>query len=303
MSVEAISWALNEAPVDNPTSKLVLIALANHARPDGSSAFPSVQRMMRYTCLSERSVRQHLGLLEEAGIIERCDQRIVAAYIDRADRRPTGYNLCINSGSGVHDMQVVSERGASHAANGVQDVPERGAGRAPKPLNNRTSKPSTSDVESKQAAADLAKEFVDSLMSTAPRGSRPPKVTAAWVNTFDRMLRLDKRTPDQIRQIMRLAHHHTFWKKNILSPDSLRRHFERLLREQADPANIDVDALYNIIHRAIRDHGHIHRPEFDDPDVEAIVRNIGWKNLCMMDEHSAKRVVSAEARRFATAAS
>ena len=48
MSVEAISWALNLAPVPrdrggkpNPACKAVLIGLANHAGPDGKEAFPS----------------------------------------------------------------------------------------------------------------------------------------------------------------------------------------------------------------------------------------------------------------------
>jgi hypothetical protein len=49
MSVEAMSWALNLAPVPadrsgQPSSacKFVLVGLANHAGPDGTGAFPSV---------------------------------------------------------------------------------------------------------------------------------------------------------------------------------------------------------------------------------------------------------------------
>src|SRR5690348_3117788 len=64
VSVEAISWALNFAlvPADRggqPSSacKFVLVGLANHARPDGTGAFPSVATLMRYTGLSERTVR------------------------------------------------------------------------------------------------------------------------------------------------------------------------------------------------------------------------------------------------------
>ena len=47
MSLEAISWALNLAPVPadhgQPSSacKFVLVGLANHAGPDGAGAFPS----------------------------------------------------------------------------------------------------------------------------------------------------------------------------------------------------------------------------------------------------------------------
>ncbi len=100
MSVEAISWALNLAPVPadrggQPSSacKFVLVGLANHAGPDSTGAFPSVTTLVRYTGLSERTVRTCLDRLEVAGIVSPCDPGIVAARIKRADRRPQGWNL------------------------------------------------------------------------------------------------------------------------------------------------------------------------------------------------------------------
>jgi pyocin large subunit-like protein len=100
MSVEAISWALNLAPVPadrrgQPSSacKFVLVGLANHAGPDGSGAFPSVATLVRHTGLSERTVRTCLDRLEAGGIIRPCDPDLVAARIKRADRRPQGWDL------------------------------------------------------------------------------------------------------------------------------------------------------------------------------------------------------------------
>jgi hypothetical protein len=100
VSVEAISWALNLAPVPagrggQPSSacKFVLVGLANHAGPDGTGAFPSVATLVRYTGLSERTVRICLDRLEAGGIIQACDPDIIAARIKRADRRPKGWDL------------------------------------------------------------------------------------------------------------------------------------------------------------------------------------------------------------------
>ena len=100
VSVEAISWALNLAPVPadrrgQPSSacKFVLVGLANHAGPDGSGAFPSVATLVRYTGLSERTVRTCLDRLEAGGIIRPCDPDLVAARIKRAGRRPQGWDL------------------------------------------------------------------------------------------------------------------------------------------------------------------------------------------------------------------
>jgi hypothetical protein len=73
VSVEAISWALNLAsvPADHggqPSSacKFVLVGLANQAGPDGSCALPAVRTLMRYTGLSEGTVRACRGRLEAA---------------------------------------------------------------------------------------------------------------------------------------------------------------------------------------------------------------------------------------------
>jgi hypothetical protein len=103
VSVEAISWALNLAPVPadrggQPSSacKFVLVGLANHAGPDGTGAFPSVATLVRYTGLSERNVRRCLDRLEAAAIISPCDPQIVAARIKRADRRPQGWDLSLS---------------------------------------------------------------------------------------------------------------------------------------------------------------------------------------------------------------
>jgi hypothetical protein len=103
VSVEAISWALNLAPVPadrsgQPSSacKFVLVGLANHAGPDGSCAFPAVRTLMRYTGLSERTVRACLGQLEAANLIRPCDPAVVAERIKRADRRPKGWDLDVS---------------------------------------------------------------------------------------------------------------------------------------------------------------------------------------------------------------
>jgi hypothetical protein len=100
VSIEAISWALNMArsPPIAAASRLACAsscspAWPNHAGPDGTGAFPSVATLIRYTGLSERTVRTCLDQLEAAGIVSPCDPGIVAARIKRADRRPQGWNL------------------------------------------------------------------------------------------------------------------------------------------------------------------------------------------------------------------
>jgi hypothetical protein len=146
MSVEAISWALNRAPIPreqrNASSlAIVLIGLANHADPDGRNAFPSVATLARYTRLSERSVQYALRELAALGLIRRSDQAIVAAHIKRADRRPRGWDLVIHSSipTPAREVQAVhpaARNGVQVQRDGVQNTTSRGARSAPEPSFN-----------------------------------------------------------------------------------------------------------------------------------------------------------------------
>ena len=150
MSVEAISWALNLAPVPadrggQPSSacKFVLVGLANHAGPDGTGAFPSVATLVRYTGLSERTVRTCLDRLAAGGIISPCDPDIVAARIRRADRRPQGWDL--NLSLVRHDLDdaavAVLDRQLPGLGGRLAAAAQPGAEGRPTGCNRRTSLP------------------------------------------------------------------------------------------------------------------------------------------------------------------
>lgn len=140
MSIEAISWALNEAPIpqerrDASSLAIVLVGLANHADPNGRNAFPAVSTLARYTRLSERSVQYALRSLEELGLITPSDPDIVAAYVKRADRRPKGWDLVIHIE--VQTPHPAGRRGVQTRHDGVQTTTSRGAEPAPEPSLNR----------------------------------------------------------------------------------------------------------------------------------------------------------------------
>lgn len=91
VSVEAISRALNLALMprhrDGQLSSACkfLVGMANHAGPVGAGAFPSAATLVRYTVLSERTVRTCLDRLEADGVIAPC-----APQASRVPRRQTG---------------------------------------------------------------------------------------------------------------------------------------------------------------------------------------------------------------------
>lgn len=91
MSLKAIIWAIEDAPVEDPTATLVLIALADNANDDGTGCWPSVQTLTNRARCSRRTVQRHLRDLEAAGIIRQGNQALVAGY--PPNRRPTVYDL------------------------------------------------------------------------------------------------------------------------------------------------------------------------------------------------------------------
>lgn len=223
MSVEAYTWALNLAPVpmdkggarksEQPSSScaFVLVALANHADPDGTNAFPGVDTIMRYTRLSERTVRTCLDRLEEIGVITPCDPDVIAAKIKRADRRPNGYDLdYTRMREDLTDAQLNkigkdnpwlrpwieqhraqrgamvatrergatvagrSERGATITPIGVQPFPARGATVAPEPSLEPSNEPSFSSPSLRSERADVENPAFDLVMADASPAPAEP---------------------------------------------------------------------------------------------------------------------------------
>lgn len=130
MSIEAMSWALNDAPVSDASALLVLVGLANHAGRDGAGAYPSRETLAHYARCSVRTVSIKLRALEESGVIKRGDQELVAHF--RADRRPVVYDLDYGVkilhpvGSGYDAEKRPAPRNDVQEPNGVKPDVERG---------------------------------------------------------------------------------------------------------------------------------------------------------------------------------
>lgn len=73
MSIQAVAWAIDQK-TGSAAGKVVLICLANYADEDGQ-CWPSQKTIAEETELSERSVREWLQKLEDAGLLTRKSRR------------------------------------------------------------------------------------------------------------------------------------------------------------------------------------------------------------------------------------
>lgn len=58
-----------------------------------------------------------------------------------------------------------------------------------------------------------------------------------WSKTFDKILRIDKRPVEEVKEVIKWSQEDDFWFKNILSPDKLRKQYDRLLLQMKDRPN------------------------------------------------------------------
>ncbi|WP_063802645.1 helix-turn-helix domain-containing protein [Burkholderia cepacia] len=138
MSVQAMTWAIEQQDIRDATARHVLLCLANYADADGKAAFPSTSRLEADTGLSESTIRRKLDVLEELGLIQKGNQAIVAAYIDRGDRRPVCYDMVIKKRGvvvtpGDERGVTVTGTGCHGDGNGVSLTSERGVTVTPNP--------------------------------------------------------------------------------------------------------------------------------------------------------------------------
>lgn len=195
MSVEATSWALQQQAVTDPAARSVLFGLANHANHEGRHAFPSVDLLCRYTGLGRRTVIAKLKFLQEEGLIRKGNQKVAAAIIDRADRRPVVYDLALGKGIEAIDLgdeqtpDMLDPQGAGNApreesrdatdaprsGNGVQMTTPRGARAAPE-----------TSLTNPHSLSGAGKSIFEQAAQCTDDGEQPPTAGARqFVMTLD----------------------------------------------------------------------------------------------------------------------
>lgn len=72
----------------------------------------------------------------------------------------------------------------------------------------------------------LAKRLFDLIISRNPKFKKPD--LQQWAVHIDRAIRLDKRTSDELRNVIDWCQQNDFWQSNILSTAKLRKQFDQL---------------------------------------------------------------------------
>lgn len=93
MSVQAITWVLEDAPDLPPHLVGTLLGVANHCDRHGRGGYPGQATLAFYTRKTDRAVRKDLTQLLHIGLLRLGDQRLVQHIA--ADERPVVYDCAM----------------------------------------------------------------------------------------------------------------------------------------------------------------------------------------------------------------
>jgi hypothetical protein len=149
VSLRAILWALNDAPVQDPQDVLILVAMADHAHEDGTASWASKDTIAKKARCSESTVKRRVRALESAGVIRPGDQQLVAHL--RADRRPRVWDLALDAQSQTVTEPVDNSASTGGHTGGQADPPYATGGqiRPPRGVIAVTPEPSTKPTTEK----------------------------------------------------------------------------------------------------------------------------------------------------------
>ena len=233
----------------------VYALLARYADSDGSGAIPGRKRMAQRLGCSVDTIDRAVAELLACGAIER-EHRYVEgrqtsnAYVVRRIPPDEGGTSAAPEGSGTDAAGESGTDAAGESRTDAAPVPRASTTESHKTETSASdADASTALVPSTKVAAegwdtalDLCEYLADAIVHSGGPDTRRPRVTQSWVDAMEKLVRIDERTPEQVRAAIGWVHYAqpdsdgAWWQDKVLSPESLRRHYEKL-RRQAQRSN------------------------------------------------------------------
>lgn len=193
--------------VGNPLRKLVLIKLADNANDKGE-CWPSYQHIADQCEIGKSTVKKHIKQLEIMGLL-RIENR----------KGPKGnssnlYHLRVQGGS--LDNTGCGSPDSTRISNSFEPVIEPLV-----PASQKRSKFKFTDEDLR-----FAGEMFKRILVVTPSAKKPNLEN--WANTIRLMRESDNRDHTTMWAVFDWANRDSFWCSNILSPDKLRKQFDKL---------------------------------------------------------------------------
>lgn len=208
MSWEVLAWAMKKGRDYQlaPTTRHVMLSLANYADPEGHDIYPSLSRLELDTGLSERTIRRQIQHLMSCRLLDYGDQRVVERDPRiRPDQRPKVYRFILERAT--QDVPGPEKRPDTLSGRdygfGGKAVDSSGHGRtlSPERPDKRgdtvSNKPSNQELK---PAADFADEAADAVVDALPAVSGPEFVEAIRRRRLEREAEAEAARAEDVRR-------------------------------------------------------------------------------------------------------
>jgi hypothetical protein len=180
------------------------------------------EKLHHQTGISENIIRHRLKLLENIGKIT-----------NKSTNKFSIITVCnYDQFQGAEDKEAPTDAPTSHQQTTTNKKIEKEGRR-----NEKTKIKRNISSEVSEEALRLAQLFLESIRECNPdfKPSFDQKDLDRWACDIDLMMRIDKRSSDQIREVITWLKEDRFWWKNIQSGENLRKKFDRLVAEMRSP--------------------------------------------------------------------
>lgn len=215
--------------------KLVLLAIADHADPEGGNAWPTLETLATYASVSVRTVQRIVRRLVDAGLVT-VERNRGGTVVQAANRRPNLYELDLEAvaargvtGVTPTDTPAWGDRGDKTASRGDRSA-SRGDSPKPSPAETLEEHPSEHPSEQTPSSSRPEVEELCTLLAdlVEANGSKRPTVSKAWRDAARLMLDKDGRDPVKAAELIRWTQADDFWRGNVMSMPKFRARYDQL---------------------------------------------------------------------------
>ena len=216
-------WLLDSSISDGAVR---LYGILGRYTNDEDAAWPSRGLLAKRMSTTTKSVDRRVAELVAVGALQ-VEHRLADSptgnrfhrsniyHLKRVDPRGVGTQLSLGRDSGVSTVATVVSLGGdtSVALNESHEL-----------------KPIERDARGeKPEAAVLCDRLADLI---AVDGCTKPTVTNRWIEEMDRLVRIDGYALGSVSEMIDWVTTDDFWSSNILSPQKLRKHYPRLMKQR-----------------------------------------------------------------------
>lgn len=204
-------------------------------------AWPGYDSMMKVCGVSRATICRLLSILESRGLLEKLPKPFggssryrVSAAIVSPEERLDANSLTTSTNEAAPIVPLMSTNRSSNEASIV--APEAREGNPIKVIHRRKS-----NREISPEGIQFAQWFKSSLPESVNLKSNWQQ---SFAEIYDKLVRIDRRSPAQIREVSRWARLDDFWQSNFLSPSKLRdrnpggiQYFDVFAEKMKQPTN------------------------------------------------------------------